>query len=43
MREALRRELREELGIEVSEIKPLFFRDGSTGNPLPMAVNPRFT
>ena len=28
METALRRELREELGIEVSDIKPLFFKDG---------------
>jgi nucleoside triphosphatase len=28
MESALRRELREELGIEVSDIKPLFFKDG---------------
>lgn len=28
MEAALRRELREELGIEISEIKPLFFSDG---------------
>lgn len=28
MEAALRRELREELGIEVSDIKPLFFKDG---------------
>lgn len=28
METALRRELREELGVEVSDIKPLFFKDG---------------
>lgn len=28
MRDGLRRELREELGIEVKNIKPLFFKDG---------------
>jgi len=28
MEAALRRELKEELGIEVSDIKPLFFKDG---------------
>lgn len=28
MREALRRELREEIGIEVEQIRPAFFKDG---------------
>lgn len=28
MREALRRELREEIGIEVDQIRPAFFKDG---------------
>lgn len=28
MQDALRREIREEVGLEVAEIRPLFFRDG---------------
>ena len=35
METALRRELREELGVEISEIKPLFFSDGHYQKALP--------
>ncbi len=35
MDEALRRELREELGIQVTDIRPAFFKDGSYNKLLP--------
>ncbi len=35
MGDALRRELREELGIEITDIQPAFFKDGSYSKLLP--------
>ena len=35
MEQALRRELREELGIEITDIRPAFFKDGSYNKLLP--------